>query len=171
MTVDRNACGIPDKGNAIHRFEIGDVVGGVAGSVDDLELMRTESEALAAFEWIEVYGGNRQKFAEQLLQILSVETRSTLKKPGRVDHVGHSTRVDIDLQVRVLANERAGGGSMVKMDMSQEDGGEIGNGYAMLLELFAKSGECRGGTRVDERGVMLGAKKSGGNRARMAGPV
>ena len=85
--------------------------------------------------------------------------------------MGHSTRVDIDLQVRVLADESAGGGSMVKMDMSQEDGVKIGNGYAMLLELFAKSGKCRGGTGVDERGVMLRAEKSGGNRARMAGPV
>ena len=114
---------------------------------------------------------NRQKFAEQALHVVPVQARGATKKFGWVNHVGNAARVDVNLKAGILADERPGGTSVIKMDVSQEDSAEIGNIESVSGELLTKSGKSGGGPWVNERHVVFGAQEGGRNRLTMAGPI
>jgi hypothetical protein len=78
--------------------------------------------------------------------------------------------MDVNLEAGVFADERAGGTSVVKMNVGKENGVEVGDRKAMLGELFAEGGEGRGRPRIDEGHVSLRAQEGGGNRVTMANP-
>lgn len=85
--------------------------------------------------------------------------------------MGQATRMNVDFQARILADQRASGAGVIQMNMSEKDGAEVGNAQSQLLELVAKRVKCRSRTRINECRMTLRAEKNGGNRARMAGPM
>jgi hypothetical protein len=94
-----------------------------------------------------------------------------VKKFGRVNQVSSAAGGDVNPKAWIFADERPSGSGVVKVDVSQEDGIEVGNRETVPSELFIKSGESRGRPGINERHAVFGAQEGGGNRATMAGPI
>ena len=138
MPVDRNPRSVSDKRGAVGGIEIRNVMRRMTRSVKHPKLAGSLSESLSSVKDRKIRRRNRQKVAEQTLQAVSIEPRSTAQKLSWVDHVLRAARMDIDFQARILADERSGRGGMVQMNMSQQDGVEIGNAHTFSLKLLAK---------------------------------
>jgi len=96
MTVDGDAGGIADKRDGVVRIEIADVVRSVARSVEDTELASTEPDGFAALEDLKVVNGDGQKYTELALHAVAIETGSTLKEFGRINHVVRAAGVHVN---------------------------------------------------------------------------
>ncbi len=87
MAIDANSRGITDESSARGGIEIGDVVGCVAGSVEDLQLVIAERQNFPAFEDVQVRRGNRKELPEQGAHFFAVQAVSASKKILRIGHV------------------------------------------------------------------------------------
>ncbi len=79
--------------------------------------------------------------------------------------------VDVDREAGIFAHERAGGASVIEMNVGEKDGVEIGDLDAVSAELFAERGERRFRTGIDDGAMIFGIEKRGGDGSRVADPV
>ena len=110
------------------RVEISHVMAGVPRGVEHVEFFIAERERFAAFEDFEVLFGDGLRFAEKPMEIVGPQAGSAGKKPGRIDEVWGAIGVDINAEAWIFKYERTGGASMVKMNVREQDGVEIGDG-------------------------------------------
>src|SRR5580693_43754 len=87
-----------------------------------------------------------------------------------MDHVRGAELVHVYLQARILADKCASSRGVIQMDVCQQYGAQTGKTQAMLLELLPESVESRSRPGINQGKLLLCAEKSGGDRARMAGP-
>lgn len=87
-----------------------------------------------------------------------------------MDHVRGTELVHVYLQARILADKRASSRGVIQMDVCQQYGAETGKTQAMLLELSPESVKSGSRAGINQGKLLFCAEKSGGNRARMAGP-
>ncbi len=87
VAVDANARGVADESGGGVGIEIGDVVGGVARGVKNLQRVVAEWQNFTPFEDVQIRGGNGKELAEQGVHSFAVKTVRTLEKILRVGHV------------------------------------------------------------------------------------
>ena len=138
MPVDRNPRSVSHKRGAVCGIEIRNVMRRMPRSIKYPDLAGSLSERLSSMEDRKIRLRNRQKLAEQTLQAFSIEPRSTAQKLSRVDQVLCAARMHIDFQAWILADECSGRGSVVQMNMSQQDGAEISDAHTFPFQLLAK---------------------------------
>src|ERR1700730_11084183 len=68
VTLDTNAGGVTNEGDAFLVVEIAHMVRRVARSVDNFKLARAERQRLAAFKDAEILGGDREGLTKEMLQ-------------------------------------------------------------------------------------------------------
>jgi hypothetical protein len=171
MAIDGDAGGVADKGHAVAGIEIGDVMGGVTGSTEDLEPAGAQGKSLPAIERAEIGRRNGKEITEEALHVVAVEAGGAVQEPGGVSHVRGAAGMHVDLEARVFADKFAGGSGMIEVNVREQDEVQVGNAEAVQSKLFAQSGNGGGGPGINDGRGVLGAQQGGGNRTRMAAPV
>lgn len=168
---DADACSVSGEGHAFLRIEIGDVVAGVAGSVEDFEIALTERYRFAAFEDVDILFGDRERFAEKVREFIAPQAAGAGEKNGRIGQVERAALMDVNAEAGIFADEGAGGSGVIEMDVGEEDGFEIGGGESAGVELGAQSFERGSWAGINDGVMAAGFKESGGDGVRAAGPV
>lgn len=171
VALDANAGRVADESDSFCGIEIANVMPGVAGGVEDIELARPDGEGLASFEDTEIFPRNREEFAVQAAHLVAVEAAGAFEKLHGISHVRRAERMHVHGEARILADERARGSGVVEMDVGEKDGVEVGDGKTARKELLAKRRKRTRGPRVDQRGLAVAFDETGGNRPWMAEPV
>jgi len=101
-----------------------------------MELPGAQGNRLATIQSTKIFSWDGKKLTKQTLQILSIQARSTVQKLAGIHHVGRATFMHVNGQPRVFADEGPGGGSVIKMNMGQENSIQIGYTETLALELL-----------------------------------
>src|SRR5215831_5500156 len=73
VAFDADARSVPYKGHAIGGIEIGDVVRGMARSVEDAQLARAQRECFSPFKDAQIGPGHGEEVAEQCRHVLAIK--------------------------------------------------------------------------------------------------
>ena len=79
--------------------------------------------------------------------------------------------VDVYGETRIFADQGAGDAGVIQVDVGKEDGVEVGDGQALVLQGLAQSVQCGRWAGVDKGAVAGGLEQSGGYGAEVAAPV
>jgi len=155
ISLDAHARRIADEGNAFRLVEVADVVRGVPGRVDDLELAQAESEIFSSLEDAQIFRRNGKSFAEQELQIVGPETLGAGEEFGRVDHVRRAILLYIDGKPWIFADEGACSAGVVQVDVRQKNGVEIAHADATGMKPLVQGAERGTWPWVDDGAVAV----------------
>jgi len=111
------------------------MVGCVAGSVENVELPGPQRNPLATIHSTKILRWNGKKLTKQALQIFSIQARSTVEELAGIHHVGRAAFVHVNDEPRVFSDEGPRGGSVIEMNMGQENSIQIRDAKALALEL------------------------------------
>lgn len=125
----------------------------VAGSVGDFDEARTESKSFTATENPQIFRGNRNHFAEEIVELVAPKARGAGHEFCRIRHVRRAFFMHKDGEARIFANHGTGSSGVIEMDVREEQAFEIGNRKAALSESLAERIESGGGSRIDEETV------------------
>ena len=161
LAAGPDAGDVADEGDAAVAVEEADVVGGVSRRVGDLELAIRRLDAFPAGEDPHVGLRHRQEGPPERVHLVAVQPRGAGQQFRRVDHVRRAPLVDVDRDVRVLAQQRAGGAGVIEMDVRQQQRAHVGDRDAGPGECRSQRFQARRRSRIDQ-GDPGGALNDGG---------
>jgi hypothetical protein len=162
---DADAGGVSGESHAFLRIEIGDVMRGVAGRVEDFEISRAERKGFAAFEDLDILFGDRESFAEESREFIAPQAACAGEKQGRIGDVESALGVHVNTQIGIFSNHAAGGSGVIEVDVSEEDGFEIGDGESAGAQFGAQCFQSGGWAWIDDGVAAAGFEESGGDGA------
>jgi hypothetical protein len=171
MAFDADARVIADKGNPARGLKESDVVGRMTRGVEHSQFPRAKGEGFAALQHMEIVFGNRKENAKQTLHVVPVESLGACQEDGWVGQVTCAARVNINLQMGILPEKRAGRAGMIEVDVREENRLKTRNGAMVDGELCTKRVKSRSRSRIDERAELAGTQKRGSDGARKALPA
>jgi hypothetical protein len=86
---------------------------------------RVEAERVVA-DGMDVRFGDRGQLSPELVERVAVEASRTALEAGGVYQVRRADLGDVDLQVRMLADEDARGGRVIEVNVAQEQVTDVG---------------------------------------------
>ena len=110
--------------------------------------------------------GHRRELAPERVEPLAVEPPRRGLEPRRVDEVRRADRRDPDLQLRVLAHDRARGARMVEMDVREQQVADVGELEPALAKALLQPGERRRRPAVEQGGPVVGLDDVDADRVR-----
>jgi hypothetical protein len=99
---------------------------------------------------------HRRELAEELVEGVAVEAAGAALEPARVDQVRRADLRDMNLEVRLLADEDARGAGVVEVDVAQQQVADVGERQALLGEGLFEPGDADRRTAVVEREPVRG---------------
>ena len=83
---------------------------------------------------------NRSQLAPERVEIVAVDAAARSARAGRVDEVRRADLRDVNLEARMLADERARGPGVVEMDVREQQVAEVGELEAALARRSFRAG-------------------------------
>jgi hypothetical protein len=142
----------------------------VSGSVEHVKLPRAKRKDFTTLKNLQIGLRHREELSIQWLHLVAVKPRSAAEKLGGISHVCRTARVNENAQLRILPNQRSCCPGVIKMNVCEKNGVQVGDAEPMARQLFAKRAKGGAWAGVYERVEPFRAQESRSDRARMAGP-
>jgi hypothetical protein len=108
---------------------------------------------------------HRRELAPKVVERVAVEAAGAVLQFRRVDEMRGADLGDVDLQLRVLADEDACGAGVVEMDVAEKQMAQVCELHAALLEPSLERRDAARGAAVEERETVVGLEEIGADHA------
>lgn len=162
-TGKANAGGISGERGARGLIEKTNVVRGMAWSVCHFDFAARDREDFSTCECVEVFRGHGEEFAEHPLNGITVKSSGALGKAGRISEMLCANFVDVNAKAGIFADKGSCRSGVIKMNVSEEDGGEVGGLQAAFRQSRAKSGKTCGGAAIHQNQFATAFEETGGD--------
>lgn len=156
MALNADAGCIADKCDACGRVKVGDVMGSVTRSVEHLQLPRAKSKNFTAMQNVEISFGHREEFTKETLHVGAIQAFGARDEYRWIGHVTCAARMNINLQVRILQEKRAGSAGVVEVNVGKKNGLQLGYAEVVCRELFAELLQRNGRAGIDKSAEIWG---------------
>ncbi len=159
--------------------EVTDVMPGVAGRPDPLEIVADNGEMFGGF------GGSRPEppsrpasgprhrphVAPESLHVGAVQTGGAGEELRGIGQVGGAPLVHVHDRARTLGRERAHGAGVIEVDMREQNGPHIRHGESTCGERAPQRGQCGRRPGIDQRDALAAVQNRRGDDFRGAEKV
>src|SRR5688572_4273891 len=154
--VDADSRGVPYECHAARRVQITHVMRGVARRVRDVERPATRFYPFATGEGDERIARHGRNLSPEPIHPIAVQARGALNQLARVGKVPRSALVNEHPDMRMPADDRAGGTAVVQMNVRQQDVPHVGPADTVLLKRELERGQAGRGPGIHERDAPRG---------------
>lgn len=150
IALDANAGGVSDESGAGRGMPEAEMMGSVAGSVDDVEFEVADLNFFAAIEGQKCSFRHRGAIAVERDQVAAVEAPCAGEESRGVYHVGSAEFVDIDAKAGTFADQSASGASVVEVNVGENQKIERSDIEAAGMQSGAQGAHGGFGAGIDE---------------------
>lgn len=165
-TIDAHAGRVADKRDATRWVVVAHMVRGVPGRVRHVERASAGLDPLSTAERDQVLSRHGGHLSPPVVHAFGVDATRTRHEARRVGHVTGAAFVHDYLDVWMSAGDRAGGTSVVQMDVRQQEVPDVAPRHAERLEAGVERLEATGGSGIDQGHAARAAHEAGRNDVR-----